>query len=189
MAPEEDESKPAYVFIEPNDQPARLDKKQLAEVQKILPSVQFIDSHALLASEIPMAYLIAACGDAAFNNISFLNRKAVEEAAREIRKLPALSEVQPVGKQVILQIEEIKKRVVELAAKPPDQNTLEMHLFKEILDISLDIRGLLAHHLAAQLATVRNAGDLGVEVQEDLEVRQGVLLVELILQQDHFNHQ
>ena len=138
LAPEEDESKPAYVFIEPNDQPARLDKKQLAEVRKILPSVQFIDSHALLASEIPMAYLIAACGDAAFNNIAFLNRKAVEEAAKEIRKLPALSEVQPAGKNVIHQIEEIKKRVEELAAKVPGQNTLEMHLFKEILDISLD---------------------------------------------------
>jgi len=138
LAPEEDETKPAYVFVEPNDQPVHLDNKQLEAVRKILPSVQFIDSHALLASEIPMPYLIAACGDAAFGNISFLNRKPVEEAAKEIRKLPMLVEGHATPKQAIQQIEQIKKRVEELAATPPGSNSLEMHLFKEILDISLE---------------------------------------------------
>ena len=87
LAPDEDDTKPAHLFIEPNDQAILLDVSQLKELRKLLPSVQFIDSHALLASEIPLARLIAAYGDASFAGIGLLDRHAVEEAAKEVQGL------------------------------------------------------------------------------------------------------
>ena len=143
LAPEDDEKKPARIFVEANDQPIMLDKKQLDDVRRLLPSVQFIDSHALLASEIPLAHLIAACGDAAFASIGLLHRRAMEEAAKQIRTLPALVENQQASKAYIIQLEDIQRKVKAITGEPPGADSLEMHLFKEILAITIETQKYL----------------------------------------------
>ena len=76
-----------YLFAEPAPEPVKLNTKQLKAVQALLPMVQYIDSKAELASEIPLAALIRAYGDAAFGG-GLPDRAAVEKAVTLIMELP-----------------------------------------------------------------------------------------------------
>lgn len=134
LAPEE-EAKPARLFIEPNEQPITLDNSKLEKIREILPSVQFIDSKAQLASEIPLSRLIAAYPDQDQCRVGLLDRKSVEEAANLVQSLQPPPAQQPVPAGYADQINSIKRQIKELFGEPPGKDTLEMHLFREILDI------------------------------------------------------
>src|ERR1700726_2780255 len=88
LAPDEDEQHPAKLFIEPGAQPISLKETQLAAIRETLPRVQFIDSKALLASELPLAHLIAASSGERLEGISLGDRRAVEAALRAVNDLP-----------------------------------------------------------------------------------------------------
>jgi predicted ATPase len=134
LAPEE-EDKLAHLFIEPNDQPIELDEAKLKKIREILPSVQFIDSKAQLASEIPLSRLIAAYPGQNKGRVGLLDRKSVEEAASLVQSLQPPPAQQAVPAGYADQINLIQRQIQELFGDPPGKDTLEMHLFREILDI------------------------------------------------------
>jgi len=136
LAPETDGSKQARVFIEPNEVEHTLNADQLTAVRAMLPSVQFIDSKAQLSSEIPMTRLLAAYGDKKYEGISLSSRHAVEEAVTQLRSLTTPIPKQPVEDNFISEIETIKQAVSPDDGHPLNQDSLEMQLFKEILDIT-----------------------------------------------------
>lgn len=138
LAPDEDEKKPARLFVEPNDQPFVLDQQQLTAVRKTLPSVQFLDSRALLSSEIPLARLIAAYGDGEFAGTGLVDRRVVEQAIKEIRGFALPAAQQPVSPEQIRVLDDIKKKLSTLSGFSPNADSLEMLLFKEILGIKLE---------------------------------------------------
>ena len=138
LAPDEDKQKPARLYVEPSDQALSLDEKQLESVRKLLPSVQYIDSHALLPSEIPLAQLIAAYGEKAFDKTGLPNRRAVEEAVKLIEALPKPTPQQPVSPDYIKQLEELKLKIAAIPAPTPGSDSLEVLLFKEILEITIE---------------------------------------------------
>lgn len=138
LAPEEGGNKYARLFVEPNDAANVLSETQLNIIRKFLPSVQFIDSHALLPSEIPLAQLIGACGDPCFATIGLHDRRAVEFAAKEMLSFTSLTEGQTVPQGFNAKLSEIQRHIKEVTRKVPDAQCLEKHLFSEILGISLD---------------------------------------------------
>lgn len=135
LAPDDDEQKPARLFLEPSEQPHVLTAAQLEAIRKILPSVQFIDSHALLSSEVPLATLIAAYGDSSFAGVGLPDRHAVEEAVKAIRafSLPPVS--QAVSQDTANQLASVKCKLDQLTCAPNTVDTLEKKLFMEILGI------------------------------------------------------
>jgi predicted ATPase len=138
LAPEEDESKFARVFVEPNESPKVLSKEQIRAVRKLLPSVQFIDSHAQLSSELPIVRLLAAYGDTKFQGVGLRDRRAVEEAVMQFQLLTPPAQEQPVSANFLQKIEDIRRKLTTIAGTPPDNDSLEMQLFKEILGINVD---------------------------------------------------
>lgn len=128
----------AYLYIEPNPQAFPLSAKQLEKLRSLLPSVEFIDSRALLASEIPLAQLIAACGDPTFASIGLLDRRSVEQAAQQINALapPPAQQAAPTDFAGVL--DGIKSAIKNISGPAPGKDSLEMRLFKEILDIKPD---------------------------------------------------
>jgi predicted ATP-dependent endonuclease of OLD family len=144
LAPEEDEKRPARLFVEPNEQAIPLDANQLKNIRKLLPSVQYIDSKALLASEIPLADLIRVCGDAASaKSVGLLRRKDVEEAAKLIQSLPRLVDGHATPNGYAAKVEEVQGKLKEISSSIPNTNSLEMYLFKEILAITIETQKYL----------------------------------------------
>jgi predicted ATPase len=148
LAPD-DKGKIAQLFLEPNLQAFALDSHQLDAVRVLLPSVQFIDSKALLASQIPLARLIAAYGDTEFSGIGLLDRRAVEQAAGQIQSLTPPPSQQPTPADYPTKLEAIKKSLLALVGDPPSSNSLEMLLFKEILGINVETLKYLYHLTSA----------------------------------------
>lgn len=138
LAPDEDEQKPARLFIEPNEQPLLLDQGQLEKLRKCLPSVQFIDSHALLSSEIPLARLIAAYGDTNYVGIGLSDRRAIEQAVKQLRKFSMPPLQQAVSAEHLKTFEEIKRALEVIVGQAADADSLELLLFKDILGIKMD---------------------------------------------------
>lgn len=138
LAPDEHESKPACLYVEPHDQPIWIDEAQLTLIRALLPSVQFIDSHAVLSSEIPLARLLAAYGEKDFDGVGLRNRKSVEQALQQIRDLTVPAPNQAIQPEYVRSIESIQRQVKEIAKHNVSDDSLEMHLFKEILEINSD---------------------------------------------------
>jgi predicted ATPase len=138
LAPDEDESKFARVFLEPNEAPVVLNKARLDAVRKLLPSVQFIDSHAQLSSELPIVRLLAAYGDTKFNDVGLWNRRDVEDAVMQLTAVPIPAQQETVSASFVQKIEGIKRKLVKIAGTPPGNDSLEMQLFKEILGINVE---------------------------------------------------
>jgi len=133
--PEESARPKGYLFIEPNHQPFPLTAAQLQKLRELLPSVEFINSRALLSSEIPLAQLISLYGDSTFSGIALLDRHSVEAAARHIRDLSAPDTGKPVPPDYSATLDGIKSLIANFAGKTSTADSLEMRLFKEILDI------------------------------------------------------
>lgn len=123
-----------YLFLEPNSQPFSLNSEQLAKLRDLLPSIQFIDSRALLASEISLAQLIAVCSGQS-DAVGLLDRKSVEAAAERLRGLVPPTADEKNLKAFSTELEGMKSAIMQLSTIPPGKNSLEMRLFKEILDI------------------------------------------------------
>jgi predicted ATP-dependent endonuclease of OLD family len=138
LAPDEDESKPARAFIEPNETSTTLDKAHLSAVRKLLPSVQYIDSQAQLASELAITELLAAYGEKKFQGVSLRERRAVEDAVKYVQALPSLAVQQVVTTELIKQIEDIKKKLTPASNTAPSEDSLEVQLFNEILGIKVE---------------------------------------------------
>lgn len=136
LAPDSDKSKPARVFIEPKEAQYLLDEKQLDAVRKLLPSVQFIDSKAQLSSEIPLTRLLAAYGDKRFEGVGLTNRRLVEDAVQQLQSLTAPVPQQPVQETFVQEFETLKRSFAGFASNPVTEISLEMQLFKEILEIN-----------------------------------------------------
>ena len=133
LAPDE-EGLPACLFVKPLEQPLRLTQDQLQKLRKLLPSAQFIDSTAQLASEVPLGRLIAAYGRKESANLAFYDRAAVEKAANVIQSL-VFTENQPLSAHAIGALETAKKSL-KATGRPPSEDSLEMLLFKDILGIT-----------------------------------------------------
>jgi predicted ATPase len=138
LAPEPDEINGARVFIEPDDSGHILNDKQLKEVRKLLPAVQFIDSGAQLNSEIPLTRLLAAYGDDTYEGVSLTNRRSVEKVVSELRSLNIPPAQQPLADTFVSKLEDLKKIFSSNEDAPLTPFSLEMQLFKEILDIKLE---------------------------------------------------
>jgi len=137
LAPDRNQQTPAYLFVHPDQTAKPLNEEQLKQVRALLPSVQFIDSNAQLPSELPLADLLAAYGAEGFSNINLTDRRAVEEAASRIRSLPVLTAGQAVSADFTKQLDELRST---LSSRPRNSGTktLEVNLFKEILEINPD---------------------------------------------------
>jgi energy-coupling factor transporter ATP-binding protein EcfA2 len=138
LAPDADNSKPARVFIEPNETEQVLDKKQLTAVRKLLPSVQFIDSKAQLSSEIAMTSLLAAYGEEEFVGLKLTSRRKVEEAMSQLSSLPVPVPQQVIADDFITGLQNIKRSISSDGEPTLTPVSLEMQLFKEILDINVE---------------------------------------------------
>ena len=137
LDPDEDESKPARIFFEPNDTPTTLDKARLDAVRKLLPSVQYIDSQAQLASELAITELLAAYGVTEFQGVNLRERRAVENAVKQLWSLNLPAVQQPVTPELVSQIEDIKRKLSPPANTVHDRRSLEVQLFNEILGINV----------------------------------------------------
>ncbi len=125
----------AYLYLEPNDQPTKLSAAQLEAVRKALPTVQFIDSRAQLASELPILSLLAAYDGVPAGGAGIHSRRDVEEAASAMLhfSLPPVQQV--ITADLLTALETVKAKLSALTAGPASGHALEMRLFKEILRI------------------------------------------------------
>jgi predicted ATPase len=138
LAPDHDPDKPAHLFIEPNEQGIMLSTEQLMALRLVLPRVQFIDSHAELPGEIPLAKLLAAYGDKKLTDVSLPSRHAVEEAVGLMQSLTPLAAQQPVPVAFVQQFDEVRQKLANLGGTSSLADSLEMQLFREILGIKLE---------------------------------------------------
>lgn len=94
LAQADDERHVAQLFIHPSEVPIPLESKQLENLRTALPRVQFIDSQALLPSELPLASLIAGYGEKGVEGVGLPDRRTVEKALQAMRSFsfPALQQ-------------------------------------------------------------------------------------------------
>ena len=133
LAPEDDS--PGVLFIEPNTEPYRLTEKTLESIRSLLPSVQYIDSRALLPSELTLASLIQGY-DAGFPHRGLKERKSVENAAGVIAGLspPNAKDIDEYASE----LSNAQQTIEKLHEKAPLPNALEMLLFKQIIEVESD---------------------------------------------------
>ncbi len=136
LAPDEEPKKPARIYIEPSEQAVLLDESQLSRVRALLPTVRYIHSQAQLASEIPLASLLVASGDKAFESVGLLDRKKMEEAAGVIRRLTPPPPQNAVGQEFLTSLSNAKKSIDAIPGQHVSPDGLEMQLFREILEIT-----------------------------------------------------
>ncbi|WP_207397527.1 AAA family ATPase [Bremerella alba] len=128
-----DEQHEAVLYVAPSTTPVLLDKDKLEAVRSKLPEVQYIDSKALLPSEVTLAALIQGY-DSNFNSYGLKQRKSVETTAALISGLTA-----PTAQTLPAFTTELSKAqsgMMELRDPPPTKDSLEMLLFDQILGVS-----------------------------------------------------
>jgi predicted ATP-dependent endonuclease of OLD family len=133
LAPDDDHV--AVLYVEPNDSPLFLSEEQLAEVRNSLPKVQYINSKALLPSEVSLVSLIQGY-DSKFEAQGLKDRRSVEKTAALISGLEA-----PTAQSLTTfssELSDIKKQLVELEDTPPAHDALEMLLFNQILGVKAE---------------------------------------------------
>ena len=135
LAPDHDEKKPAHLFVEPSEKAVLLTVDQLKAVRALLPRVEFIDSGAELPGEIPLTKLLGAYGDETLAAVSLPNRHAVEAAVGLIQNLQTPIAQQPVPPDFVQRFDQIRQSLTRTSDRQAPVNSLEMHLFKEILEI------------------------------------------------------
>jgi predicted ATPase len=125
----------AVAYFSPNPAPILLKDAQLTAVRKCLPRTQFINSAALLPSEIPLADLIRGY-DPSFQSLGLRDRERVEQAAAAIIGLSAPS--QPDLAAFNTQLVSIQQQLNALSGKKPSEDSLEMLLFRQILEVDVE---------------------------------------------------
>jgi predicted ATPase len=135
LAPEDTSEDVGRLFLKPGDEPHLLNAEQLADVRRILPRVEFLDSDALLPSHIPIRSLIAAYKNEA-TAFSLVDRRTVEDVAEVILSLPPIQQQQG-GIDPSKQLEDAKTRVRGSLSHVPKATGLELLLFRDILQIDL----------------------------------------------------
>lgn len=135
LAPDYDDKRPAQLFVEPSEKAIPLTNEQLASIRALLPRVEFIDSNAELPGEIALASLMAAYGDKTLSKVGLPSRHAVEEALGLIQRLPIPAPQQAIGADFVQTFEQARKSLTGLSSSSATPNSLEMRLFKDILDI------------------------------------------------------
>jgi predicted ATPase len=134
LAPEDGVDHVAWLYVEPNPTPAGLNATQLAAVRAQLPSVQFIDSRALLSSELAITQLLAAYGVGGFSEMSLYDRRAVQKAAQLVQSISLPANV-AISKEMVAQVEEVKSTLRDMLRGGKNQ-LLELLLFRDILGIT-----------------------------------------------------
>lgn len=134
LAPDDESFGVAY--FEPNPDPIILDKAKVDAVRACLPRTQFINSSALLPSEIPLADLIRGY-DPEFATNGLKDRESVETAAGLIAGLNAPATNQDLA-TFAAQLNQVKSQLKTLAVTQPSKDSLEMLLFKQILKVDLE---------------------------------------------------
>jgi len=125
----------AVAFVSPNPSPVVLKAEQLAAVRKCLPRTQFINSSALLPSEIPLADLIRGY-DPAFQSCGLRDRERVEQAAALIAGLSAPTQQDlPTFASTLTSVQQ---QLAALSGKQPASDSLEILLFRQILQIDVE---------------------------------------------------
>ncbi len=124
----------ATVFVEPNSAPVLIDKTQLSSLRSLLPKVRFIDSGALLPSEIALADLIRGY-DSGFQFAGLRDRASVEKAVAQVQSLIAPD--QQNLSTFAQSLATAKESINTLGSVAPSEYSLEMLLFKQILRINL----------------------------------------------------
>jgi predicted ATPase len=137
LAHDGDEEYPARLFLQPNNDPISLNRKQLADLRLGLPTVQFIDSHALLPSELPLASLIAGYGEKDLEGVGLPDRRTVERALRTIQSFSFPQLQQQVTQDQIRAFDTVKATLSSITGKPAAPDSLEVLLFRDILGIEL----------------------------------------------------
>ena len=124
----------ATVFIEPNSAPVLINEDQLNVLRGHMPKVRFIDSEALLPSELALADLIRGY-EPAFEFSGIRDRRVVEKAVAQIQALTApTAQTLPTFAQTLTAI---KENINKLRTNVPDDDSLEMLLFRQILQINV----------------------------------------------------
>jgi energy-coupling factor transporter ATP-binding protein EcfA2 len=88
LAPDESELKPALIFLDGIAEPFRLSEENLGKIRACLPTVQFIDSRAILASELSLTRLLQEYGEKGLPEIDLGIRQKVAEAIQLLGSLP-----------------------------------------------------------------------------------------------------
>jgi predicted ATPase len=132
----------AYLYVEPNEKPITLSAGQLTAVRASLPRVQFIDSRAQLASELPIQSLLAAYDGIPAAGVGIRSRRDVEDAAAAILGFSLPAAPQAVTPEIVSALQAVKTKLGALTSVPANGHALEMRLFKEILRIE---RGTLQY--------------------------------------------
>jgi len=133
LAPDDDYE--AVLYVEPSASPIFLSEPQLTEVRRLLPEVQYLDSKALLPSEVTLAALIRGY-DSKFAAHGLKDRSSVETTAALISGLVA-----PTAQTLpafLAELSGIQSKLVELQETPPGRDALEMLLFEEILGVKVE---------------------------------------------------
>lgn len=139
IAPDQDGASPAQLYVEPSDKPISLSESLLGKVRSLLPRVEYIDSTAELPGEIPLASLMAGY-DSSGQSVALAlpSRRAVEQAISIVHALPTLVVQQAVSAGVVQALEQARELVGRTRSAETTSRSMEMRLFKEILDISAD---------------------------------------------------
>lgn len=131
LAPDKEHE--AVLYVAPSNSPVLLDKDKLAAVRSKLPEVQYIDSKALLPSEVTLAALIQGY-DHKFESHGLKQRKSVERTAALISGLSV-----PTAQTIpafTTELSDVQNRIFELRDPPPSKDSLEMLLFDQILGVT-----------------------------------------------------
>jgi predicted ATPase len=138
LAPSENKPAWGYLFIEPTEQPWELKEGQIDTLRKTLPLIQFIDSKALLTSEITLHDLIAAYEGKASAVFTLRDRRAVERVAQEIEAFVLPPAPQQVTAELINTLDRLKGSLRAKDRIGSDDHDLARQLFHDIMDINLE---------------------------------------------------
>lgn len=134
LAPEGEEVT-GYLFVQPEGQKYPLTAEQLGKVRKELPKLQFIDSRAMLSSEITISQLLSAYRPNDIARPALFDRRAVASAVQAMRSFTLAVGTQ-VTADTMKQLDGVKQSLSAAAYNASNVNLLELQLFRDILGIT-----------------------------------------------------
>jgi predicted ATPase len=135
LAPDNSETQ-AFLYLDDDDKPVRLDASKLEAVRKCLPRVEFIKSDLVISDQVPIGTLLGAYGGEQPHLL--FDFRAAQEAAAFLLSLVIVETAQQVGREVIDKLLSQKSSLTKARLDGSPKAELEVLLFRDVLGINAD---------------------------------------------------
>ena len=132
----------AFLFLDTDDKPVRLDASKLEAVRKCLPRVEFIKSDLVISDQVPIGTLLSAYG-VELPHLLF-DFRAAQDAAAFLLSLTIVDTAQQLGRDVIEKLLTQRSTLTKARLEVSPKAELEVLLFRDVLGINSDTLRFIA---------------------------------------------